>query len=562
VSRETEKLRTVAATLGALGLGFAASGAALELWLGGFDVVRSSAGAWLMLNVHRVLLAGDMGVGCCVSMNPSTFSNPAYPLAVAGLAESLRADWIRVGHWLSAGSVGIAAVSMFALWRPLVGKIAGTAAAAAVLFPPFLALAALARYDAPALALVLLCGWSAAAAARDGRARSWVIPGVLAGLAYNTREFMAAPALGALFAGLIAAGLMDRRRVRSDRRRRLRLLGAWLAAGLPAAATAFGLPTAVGLHPLGGLDSVLEYAAVSPSELADAHASLAQVLYLSDLGLPLLLGLGGLVAASLRRERRPELWVLWGMLLPFGLFLISGRQSAVYYLLLHTLLLAGCAGWLKLLPWWPARAALGLAAAGWLGAAAARDTPTLVGGGTTTFYESEAWPVTAAQAAGAMRWAHEAAGDDAALIVSSRYLENADALTELYHGRPSAFLFDPASPDLRRVVSLFADRRIVLLYLEQRGRDAEDGLGDLIPDGLTLADTWDSGTSLEARLYEVDPAAFKLEPVPDCWDRTRMPSRGACLQAAWLDGGEAKLRARLEALPTNLPLARLWQPCW
>jgi len=99
------------------------------------------------------------------------------------------------------------------------------------------------------------------------------------------------------------------------------------------------------------------------------------------------------------------------------------------------------------------------------------------------------------------------------------------------------------------------------LFIDQRGRQQEGGPG-ATHDGLTLVDTWSDDPALDVRLYEVDASAFPPREVSSCWDRAKVASRGACLQTAWLDGGEDGVRTSLEALPRGLPLARIWQPCW
>ena len=191
-------LPNLAATLSAMVAGVVV----LSLWLGHFSQVRGSTGAWLALHVERVLLVGDFQAAAGTSMIPNTIYDPLYPAMVAGLCAIWPggADPVWVGHAVSAASLVLGGCLLVGLWRHIGGWPTALLASLSLAFPPLVSTAGMVRYDLLAVALVLgVAGLGSTAVGRVGLWR-WAWVGLLAGLAYDTREFMLAPAGGALVA--------------------------------------------------------------------------------------------------------------------------------------------------------------------------------------------------------------------------------------------------------------------------------------------------------------------------------------------------------------------------
>ncbi len=520
--------------------------AAIALVTGSLAEVRSSTGAWLLAHIHRILIAGSYPAAAVASEIPNTFYNPLYPALVAGISTWLPGDWVRgptvVGHVVSAAALGLAALPLYALWRSVGGRAAGLVAVGALLFPPMVATASLVRYDTLAIVLVLLCAWAGWSAAQDGRTWKWAVAGLCAGLAYNTREFLSAPALGALATAWLVRAVPTYRGA-SDAPGR-RAAAADGARGLAGAALGLAvggvlLPVSLRLSPMGGVDALLGYA-VRGEAVARPGTTLWETLYLQIVGLPLALGLVGLgVTALLRRgAARQAALVLLGTLTPFVVFLVSDQQSPQYYLAAHVLVLSGLAGLLALLPWRVARWGLALAYLAVTWSWASSTVPQLNVGQVPPRWElhTETWPAPAAEIGRIVDWAAENTGDDP-LVVTSQRVENADSLFVIRHGRPAAFLFGHELESLMpRLISLYGGGEVVLFSVE-----SHLGMHPVPPVGEEL------GTVGNPRVSAV---LYRLPGIAD-GEVGSCPShnapRGACLQSDWNDGGEVWMRQRMLA---------------
>ena len=518
----------------------------------GLDELRSSAGAWNLLQAQRTVLAGDYASAACTGSNPSTYLNPLFPMLTAWLHE-LGLPLLTAGHALAAGAVGLAAAALFWCWSDEHPEV-GLAAAAGALFVPMVGIGALARGDSLAVALVLVTVGFALEGLRGVAIWPWACAAASAGCVYLTREFLAGPALGGLGVALLLALVTTPWRVRRGKVARLRL-GALFAVSSVAPVVAFGVPWALGLHPLGGLHAVMEVSA--PGEIHSAgQRGISEVLYLEQERLRWGLGLAGLALATVRglARRRLDALVWWGVLAPYLAFVASVRQSAIYYLAGELVVLGGVAAFVAVLPWRPARV---LAAIAWAGSLAV-DLPearTLLGGSGELRYESEAWPAASADVE-ALSGRVLRQLDDEVLVVVSRHLENADAAFPLLHDRPVAFLFDPRPRDLAEVAEASPGRAMVVALIGPVPAPTER-----LPEVLTLRGREQVG-ALQAVLYDVD--VERLPPsaiLAACWDAAPPKARGACQQAAWLADGDVGLARRLEAQVVRTPL-RIRVPCW
>jgi len=500
-------------------------------WMGRFDLVRGSTEAWIVAHVQRVLLAGDYAAASGAGMIPNTTWNPLYPALLAASSWALGCSPAVAGHVLAAASLGLAAAALAHLWRRAAGAVPATLAGLAVFLPPVFLTATMVRYDLPALALALGCACCALRALERGGWLSWILAGLLAGLAYNTREFVGAPAGGCL---VLALGLhlwlqRPRQRLRATARAVLATAGGLVLGVVP-------LPLALGLSPLGGLGALMGF---SLHNEFGSQRSVAQVLQLSQLWVALMVGLLGLLAAAVFARspaRRRAALLIWGLLLPCGVFFLSKQQSPQYYLLPQLLVAAGAAGlaalpprrWqqgllvglgaLLLLPW----ALVGIASG--LG-----DRPPGPG------LHSEAWPCAPQEPAQVMDWALERAAD-APLVAISGKVENLDALSAIHHGRPVAFLFREWADRLQETVEIYEGGEVLLLTVEGQGMEP------VLPQEGELLDELRTPT-LRALLFRLPGAVRQGSLEPPCARGGQI--RGACLQVEWLAGGQEAVRERM-----------------
>lgn len=530
--------------------------AAIALITGSLAEVRSSTGAWLLAHIHRILIAGSYPAAAVASEIPNTFYNPLYPALVAGISATLPGDWpgapTVVGHVISAAALGLAALPLYALWRSVGGRSTGIVGVGALLFPPMVATASLVRYDSLAIVMVLLCAWAGWSAVQDGRAWKWLVAGLCAGLVYNTREFLAAPALGALGVAWVLRVVPTYRSAQTVEQRRTSAADGARGLGASLLGLAIGgvlVPVSLRLSPMGGLDALLGYA-VRGEAVARPGTTLWETLYLQIIGLPLALGLAGLlITAALRRgPGRQAALVMLGTLAPFVAFLISDQQSPQYYLAAHVLVLSGLAGVLALVPWRAPRWGLALLYLVLTWSWASSTVPQLNVGQVPPRWElhTETWPAPAAEIGRIVDWAAENTGDDP-LVVTSQRVENADSLFVVRHGRPAAFLFGHELEQLMpRLIALYGGREVVLFSVE-----SHLGMHPVPPVGEEL------GTVGNPRISAV---LYRLPGIPD-GEVGSCPShnapRGACLQSDWSEGGEVWMRQRMLArLQTRTGLLR------
>jgi len=498
----------------------------LQAWLGHFDAVRSSTGAWILAHVDLVQRVGDYKAAAAVSLVPNTTYNPLYPglLTVSG---QVGTPLVVAAHRLAAAAVGICGVALALFWSRAGGGLVGLAAAVAVLFPPLLASGGLVRPDTLAVALSLLSVAAAARARSEGGA-AWFLGGVLAGLTYLAREFTVGPALGALSVAWLLAAWRDRRLEP--------VLGSALLVVLGVAAGALPLPLSLGLSPWGGLDALLGYGRTGHAGAAADSA--AALLYLDVMPIPLALALLGWVLALLRGRDRGAVLVGLGALLPFAAFLLSAQQSPQYYLLGHVLFLSGIAGLGLLWRRWPVQLVLaGVLLALALPSARAL-TPRLVQADRNRHprIHTEGWPCGPDEPAEIIDRAMEWVGDRP-LLVSSGRVENIDALVPLRHHRPAAFVFANWQDRVPEIVSLYDGEPVY--YLSVEGRTD----GHPLPDGAVVVDQWESA-ELSAVLALV--SGRDAPPGVDLCENGG-PVRGACVQRAWLQLGDEGLPARVRA---------------
>lgn len=554
----TDRRTVTVLAAGWLGPVVAAVAAALILrsWTGPWDTVRGSTDAWLLAHVHRVLLTGSWPAAVATSMIPNTTWNPLFPAICATVSAASGLPPTGVGHAVAAGAWGFALVALFALWRAVgeravgeraVGERAGGAragggwalgalGAGGLLFPPVVTTASMARYDTLGMALVLGAGALAAAALRvpaggRGAAVRWGLAGLCAGLAHLAREFLVGPALG----GLGVALLVLATRPVSPPERRWRSVGvatAALAAGLLAGLVP--LPLALGVSPAGGWQALLGFGV---HNRFGAGRPMVEVLYLHRLALPLAAGALGLVLAAVRGPGRAPARILLGILLPYGAFLLSRQQSPQYYLLAHALLLSGLAGWVAWVPWPPVRTVVALAGLGGAILLVREPVPaSLVSGAASrTFFHSEGWPAWPDEPLDLVERALSSAPARPLLFVSGT-VENLDALATIRYERPVGFLFREWAAEIPQAASLYEGETVRIVWVEDPTREM------VPPDGATLVDTWTTD-HLVARVWDLPAPARAPSREEPCARGGHY--RGACLQAAWLAGGQAEVRTRM-----------------
>ena len=423
----------------------------------------------------------------------------------------------------------------------------------ACLFPPMVITASMARYDTLAMALALCVAWAALEALRRDGFLTWALAGLAAGLAYNTREFVVLPALGCLATGLVLAALSGG----SSRAGSRRLLG-WLAqlalATLGLAIGGILPPLCLGLSPLSGYHALLGYGI--HNQFGDPPPLLV-LLYLDRFWLPFGLGLLGLLVAAIRpwgsADRRPPLLLL-GMLVPVGAFLLSRQQSPQYYLLADVVLLSGIAGILSLLPrHWLRMVALALLVLPvwpWTMQRIREGLgPIATGSG---LLHSEAWPADLGEPDRVVAWAVEQS-ETRPLILVSGTVENIDALACLHHDRPVAFLFREWLDRLPEAVALFQGRDALVVSIEANHLPRND-----IQDGVRL-DRLET-SHLVSELWVVPGRRAPTSREPPCARGGQV--RGACLQLAWLEGGEDSVRQRILSLREHYGGLQGWRSMW
>lgn len=513
--------------------------AALGLWTGLFDQIRSSSGSFTSGIVYRILLFDDFGVAAWACQVPKVYYDNLYPILIVLLTRSpvgeVMGGPVVIGHVLAAAAVGLAFLPLFALWRAVGGSVVGIAGSLALLFPPMVMTAALIRADNLSTALALLCVWAALTARRRGRWWLWGLPGLLAGTIYVCREFYLGPALGGLGVAFLLYCNCARKRSAAGRL-------SWLPSVLPACAAcllgmlvgATLLPLLLGHSPMVGLDAILQYSKTGPPAGEDFYRSWHKALYL-DKPLAVLLGLGiaGFVLAAIRTRgnNREAVLVLLGMILPYTVFVVSKQQSPQYYILLHVLLLSGVAAFLTLIPWRLVRAgaALGLAvlAVFW----AASTVPSMLGLDRRPWaYYSEAWPAPAADVEALVPWAMKQV-KGAPLIFAGESLEHFREYLMVRYRRPLARVYpDDPIAQYRHIANLHGRSTFVLSITGSRAHPTVPG---------SWAVGFKAAGILEARLMRIDPDPSAAQRSSD---EQVMRGRGILQQAAWLSGGDAELR--------------------
>jgi len=495
-----------------------------------FHTVGSSTGAWITGYVQGVLDVGDFAMVSNLGRIPNTQLNLVFPGLMAALAWLTRASPVLVGHLLAAGGLGLAALLLGRLWALGRDPIAGVLAAAAFAWPPAVATGALIRPDSLAFSGVIACVLLGVRLARGGAWQVWLGAGVLLGLTHQTREYLVAPAAGALAAGWALALARSGRGARALPAM-IRVL--WLFAGVGLSST---LPLALGFLPWNGLSTLLAYSRQSGSQ----GYGIAALLYLPALGPVWLLGAGGLAAAAWRGAgpRRDAALVQVGALLPWAAFLLSRQQSPQYYVLAEALLLAGWVGWLDLVPTrgprWAAATILMFLGLSW----SLPRARALVDGQPESYrprLHQEAWPARGSEVAAVVDWAWAQVGQRP-LVVVSRYIENLGEVFMVRHARPVITLRDEGWTDevgdLRR---FHQGREIAVLTVGGPHHPAAAAPGCVADDSLTTE-------ALLATLYRCDgtdlPAESRRRDYP-CVDWF-----GACQQLDWLAGGLERLRQR------------------
>ncbi len=525
----------------------------LCVWLGEPAMVRGSTEAWIMAHVRQVLLTGDYAAATGASMVPNTTWNAAYPALVAWLARAGLGSPIFLGHVVSAAALGLAGAALSRCWWLAGGPATASAGGLAVLFPPMVITASMARYDALALALALCVAWAALEALRRDGFATWILAGAAAGLAYNTREFVVLPAVGCLAAALLIAAV-QRESSYVGAHRVLRWLLRLLLALAGLAGGAALLPLALGLSPLSGYHALLGYGVYN--QFGDPPP-LPVLLYLDRFWIPFGLGALGLLVASIHPgrggDRRAPLLLL-AMLLPFAGFVFSRQQSPQYYLLAHVLLLSGVAGLLTLLPrhWLRLVALLVIAAPVWPWTA--RQVQENLGRKAmdSGLLHSEAWPADLGEPERVVAWAVQEA-ETRPLILVSGTIENIDALGTLEHGRPIAFLFREWLDRLPEAIALFQGQDALVVSVEANHLPANE-----VPGGVRL-DRLET-EHLLAELWVVPGKRAAPTREPPCARGGKI--RGACLQLAWLEGGEDGVRQRILSLRQHYRGLQGWRSMW
>ncbi len=506
--------------------------------LGGFGAIRGSTEAWILAHVQRVLLTGDYAAATAVSMIPNTTWNSLYPFLVSCLARTGLAEPATAGQLVSAAALGLGMVALARCWHAAGGWAPAVAGALALLFPPVVDVAAMARYDMLAVALTLGVGALTITALERRTLLPWLGAGLLAGLAYNTREFMLAPALGGLGLGL-GLGLLRWLRGGPDRPGIPAALAPWGLALLGLLLGLALLPLSLGLSPLSGFEALTSFGGHNRFGPA---TPLTTLLYLDRLGWLLGLGLLGLAVAALRpwkSTQRQAVLVLLGMLTPYAAFLRSAQQSPQYYLLAHVLVLSGIAGLLGLLP---RRWLQGLILAGLVAGAApwthGRVQAALSGDhGSSWRFHSEAWPTRVGEPDEVMAWALDWAGDKPLAVVSST-VENIDSLSWIRRQRPVAFLFREWLDRTHEAVLLADGRDLLLLSVESKHAPPNEPSGGLRVDRLETRE-------LVAELWVLPGVSLPQGGEHPCARGGQI--RGGCLQLAWLEAGDQAVLEMMRA---------------
>jgi len=525
---------------------------ALQALVGGFGQLTGSTEAWLMAHVARVMMVGDYAAATGISMIPNTTWNCSYPALVAGLAGLSGAHPTAVGQTISAAAFGLAMLALARCWWSAGGLESAVAGGLALLFPTAVLTATMARYDAMAICLVLCAGWATIHALEGDRLWAWALAGLAAGLTFNTREFMLAPALGGIGVGGLVLGWSC---WRGESRRVWRPFAALGSVLLGLLLGLVPLPLALGLSPLSGLDAWRSY---SLHNQFGHPTPVTELLYLDMIGPALALGAGGLVLALLRPGRpggRRAAWVLLGMLAPYGLFLLSRQQSPQYYLLGHVLVLSGAAGLVGALPRrWARIGAVALLLGACLPWIARKlqpgDQPR---GPDPTRLHSEAWPVEPHHPSAVIGWGLEYAASRP-IVVMSGAVENIDALTRLEHDRPVAFLFREWTDRIDDAVTLYDGEDVLFLFVERREHWSVPEVAgmriDRMESGPLIAELWVIPGRVDTRRREE----------PCTHGRTNI--RGACLQKVWLEGGDDAVRERILAQRDHYRELQGWRAMW
>lgn len=487
--------------------------------------IQGSTEAWLLAHVQRVHWFDDFGQAVVASRIPNTYSNALYPWLVAQLSHDVDSSMV-VGHVLAAASLGLMAAALWGIWRPAVGSHAAVGAAAACLLPAVVSTACQARYDSPALALVLLTVWASSVAWRSDRSLAWPAAGALVALTYVTREYLGVLALAALGVACLAH-VVTRRRLQGP-------VVALAQVALVTTAASF----VMGLDPLEGLRTIGAYA----DQDIDSRPMLAEILGPWGRRLLTLAGAAGWVSAALRAPDRRALWVPAALMAPFLVFPFFPQQSPQYYVLGAVLLGSGVGGLALWIPSARARvavgAALALALAGWSTWAVPR---ALAAPGAVTNLHVESSGRSDADLLPMLDWAGELSQGQV-LVLSSHWVENIDAYAELHLGRPVGFVYRTQLHQLPEMTPAAGGRSIVLVVVEEDTHTFQPVPGRLI-------DTFSAGP-LVAQAHLLDPGPSHG---PDlCAGRYAM--RGFCTQRDWLEGGTETMRTRGAALRA------LWGP--
>ncbi|MFH1465431.1 MAG: hypothetical protein ABIO70_13670 [Pseudomonadota bacterium] len=496
--------------------------------------VGSSTGAWITGYVQGVLDLGSFPLVSALGRIPNTRSNLLFPLLTAELGRATGAAPVLVGHLLAAGSLGLAALLFGRLWARGRDPVAGLLAAVAFLWPPAVATGFMIRPDTLAFSLVLACALLAVRLARGGPWQAWLLAGLALGLTYHAREYMLAPAAGAL---LVGWGLDLHRRAPGSRgRSALGRLLALLAGALSTAA----LPLAMGFLPWNGLTTLLDYARQSQTPTY----RLRDLFYLPALLPVWLLGAGGLALAIWRGPgpRRDAALVQAGLLLPFAAFLLSRQQSPQYYVFPEVVLLGGCVGWLDLLrgrwPRWGAAAAVMALGVAWSGPRAW----ALLDGTPERYHprmHQEAWPARGSEVAAVVDWAM-ARTTARPLVVVSRYIENLGEIFIVRFRRPViSERGEGWGDELGGLRRLHRGQELCVLTVGGSQHPAGPAPGCAVEDTLETP-------SLLATLYRCDPGGLA-----DGGQREGLSCvdwNGACQQRDWLEGGLEQLTRRARDL--------------
>lgn len=496
------------------------------------DGIHSSTGAWISAYAHQVLLVGDYAAVSNLSHEPSTTTNLIYPWLLTSLArlQGVLADPDPelMGHLLAAGSLGLIARLLGAMWYAGRGWQAALLGSAAVMWPPLVATATWIRPDTLAIALGLATVLLAARIIAGPSTRPWLFVGLGLGLCYGTREYLVVP-----IASAIATAWVLDLYGRSDRWRGGALRATAVVVGLIPAAL---IPCCLGFWPHNGIASMVSYGGGRTS----AIFTTADLLCLPWLAPVWLAGLAGLAVAAIRGHgtARSVPLVLIGAILPFGGFLLSNQQSPQYYVFAQVILIAGLAGWLDFVPRGlprsllaPLVVALGLCWAG------PRVHPITEGdaGARPPHFHSEAWPASRLELLTLVDWSLCWA-PGSPLVVVSTHIENFDKLYTIRYHRPVAVLFEQHwSTELPDLVRFYEGQDVYVLLV-----DRADGTMPLPEEATVLGQLQLPRVVGTMMMYSGE------RPPPQSRTRTYpcVDWKGACQQADWLSGGLERLRAR------------------